>query len=77
MQELVLNKPEDLEKLAGWTIEGVSMILGPEPVLAFQMRHPAHEWPIKLSIVGGVNFGRAGNVMICNATFTLRTEDVR
>lgn len=74
--ELIINKFEDLNKLTGWMIDGVGITIGANPVLTFQMHHPAAACPIKVHIIGDVSFGRSGNVFIINPTFQLKTEDV-
>ncbi len=76
MSQLIINKPEDLAKLIGWTIDGVQVAVGSNPVITLQIHHLAAEYPVKLHITGDVSFGRSGNVMIVNSIFTLKTEDV-
>ncbi len=76
MSQLIINKPEDLAKLIGWTIDGVQVAVGSNPVITLQIHHLAAEYPVKLHIICDVGFGRAGNLMIVNPIFRLQTEDV-
>ena len=73
MPELVIKKPEDVEKLKGWTIiEAEPMPAG----VALKLEHPAAAVPVKVFIVGGTIMGLSGNVVIASPGITISTQDV-
>jgi len=76
MQELVIKKIEDLKKLEGWTISAVEMQAGNNPILTLTLKHHVASCPVKLHVIGDVNFGRSGNIMIVNPALTFKTENV-
>ena len=72
MPELVIKKPEDVSKLAGWTIiEAEPMPAG----VAFKLSHPAAATPVKLFIVAGTQMGLSGNVVTASPGITIGTQD--
>lgn len=75
--ELAISKVEDLSKLKGWQIKGISSgrVLV-DPCISFVLTHPAAEKPICLTITADVRFGRSGNVMVADALLHIHSSDV-
>ncbi len=77
--ELKLKNLEDINKLEGWTVKGVSLgkSNGIDPCLHLVMTHPAAEKPIGLTIIASVQFGRSGNVNVTDAVLSIKAEDIQ
>ena len=76
MPQLTLKDANDLQKLVGFKIEGLAVIVGPDCTLQLRLSHPAAEKQVLLSVIASVSFGRSGNVMTSNGTLTFKSEDI-
>ena len=77
MPELVIKKPEDIEKLVGWTVLEAGLLPpGMGVGVGLKLSHPAAAVPVKVFIVGSTIMGLSGNVVTASPGITISTQDV-
>ncbi len=75
--ELSIKSPIDLQKIEGWTIQKVELLPGADAGFRIEITHPVAACPVNLIIMSGVQFGRSGNIVLCNGTLIFKTEDIK
>ena len=75
MPELIIKHPEDIKKLAGWTIVEAGTLPPPGGV-GLKLSHPAASCQVVILFKPGVVMGLSGNVVTATSTLGVESRDV-
>ncbi len=76
MPELIIKKPEDIEKLVGWTVLEAGLLPpGMGIGVGLKLSHPAAAVPVKVFFVAGTQMGLSGNVVVANPGINILSQD--
>uniref|UniRef100_A0A6M3JTV4 Uncharacterized protein n=1 Tax=viral metagenome TaxID=1070528 RepID=A0A6M3JTV4_9ZZZZ len=77
MAQITFEKPEDIRKLIGLKIEDIAAGLkSGNSIITLMLSNPGAESKVGLEIISHPEFGRSGNVVVCNGALTFHSFDI-